>query len=62
MMELTLQMAREKKYDYVWLGVWEKNFVAQSFYKSWGFERFGEYVYPMEGAKDIDWLLKLPVK
>ena len=37
LMSFALQFAKEKNYDLVWLGVWEHNPKAMSFYKKWGF-------------------------
>ena len=45
LMEDAIAYARLKKYDWIWLGVWERNFKAQEFYQKWGFERFSEHVF-----------------
>ena len=37
LMKFALQFAAEKKYEAVWLGVWEHNERAKAFYKKWGF-------------------------
>jgi ribosomal protein S18 acetylase RimI-like enzyme len=57
-MEKALIYARENRYDWIWLGVWERNFNAQHFYAKWGFEKFGEHVFQMGDDPQIDWLLK----
>ena len=58
LMEKALIYARENRYDWIWLGVWERNFNAQHFYAKWGFEKFGEHVFQMGDDPQIDWLLK----
>ncbi len=58
LMETAIGYARAKKFDWIWLGVWEKNFNAQRFYNKWGFEKFDEHVFQMGDDPQIDWLLK----
>jgi diamine N-acetyltransferase len=58
MMNEALRLARDKKYDWIWLGVWERNFKAQEFYTRWGFERFSEHVFQMGDDPQTDWLLR----
>lgn len=58
LMEKAIGYAKEKKFEWMWLGVWEKNFRAQKFYAKWGFERFGEHVFQMGDDPQTDWLLK----
>lgn len=58
LMEHSLQYAVDKRFEWMWLGVWEKNFDAQRFYARWGFEKFSEHVFQMGDDPQIDWLLK----
>lgn len=58
LMQASLSYAQEKKYDWIWLGVWEHNFKAQNFYIKWGFEKFSEHVFLMGEDAQTDWLLK----
>ncbi len=58
LMEQVMTYAQEKKFEWIWLGVWEKNFRAQKFYAKWGFEKFGEHVFQMGDDPQIDWMLK----
>lgn len=62
LMEAAITYATNKKYDWLWLGVWEGNFKAQKFYQQWGFEKFSEHTFLMGDDPQIDWLLrkKLP--
>lgn len=57
-MQMALDFAKEQGFDWMWLGVWEKNFKAQHFYTQWGFERFSEHMFPMGDDPQVDWLLK----
>ncbi|KAH8667890.1 acetyltransferase [Ilyonectria robusta] len=37
------EMARERGYKNIWLGVWEENFRALSAYEKWGYRRVGHH-------------------
>lgn len=41
----------------MWLGVWERNFVAQGLYGKLGFTRIGEHVFDVGGDAQTDWIL-----
>ena len=58
LMEAALAHAIRKKYDWIWLGVWEQNFKAQRFYEAWGFEKFSEHTFWMGDDPQVDWLLR----
>lgn len=58
LMQAALHYAREKNYEWIWLGVWERNFIAQRFYIHHGFEKFSEHTFWMGDDPQIDWLLK----
>jgi len=58
LMEKAIAFAEENKFEWIWLGVWERNFNAQKFYSKWGFERFGEHIFQMGDDPQIDWLFK----
>ena len=57
LMEFALQQAKDAGCDSVWLGVWEHNDAAQTFYKSYGFVRVGEHVYWTGNQADTDHIL-----
>lgn len=60
--ELALEKAKTEGFDWVWLGVWEGNVKAQSFYKKYGFTKFSEHRFQVSEDKvDIDWLLRKPL-
>lgn len=58
LMDEALQHAQNIQVEWMWLGVWEKNFGAQRFYARFGFERFGEHTFWMGDDPQVDWLLK----
>ena len=60
--EFSLEKAKEKNVEWVWLGVWEKNYKAQNFYKKFGFEKFSEHIFEVGDKKDCDWLLRKKLK
>ena len=51
------QRKQSKKPIYMWLGVWEGNFVAQNVYEKAGFERVGEHEFRMGRCVQIDWIM-----
>jgi ribosomal protein S18 acetylase RimI-like enzyme len=57
MMHKCISLAKEMKKDIIWLGVWEKNNRAISFYEKWGFEKFGEHDFILGNELQKDWLL-----
>lgn len=59
LMQKALDYARDKKFEWMWLGVWERNFKGQEFYAKWGFERFSDHVFWMGTDPQIDWLLRI---
>jgi ribosomal protein S18 acetylase RimI-like enzyme len=58
LMQLAIDIAKENKHDWIWLGVWEHNPRAQRFYQKWGFERFSEHDFYMGEEKQTDWLMR----
>lgn len=41
----------------MWLGVWERNLVAQGLYGKLGFVRVGEHMFDVGGDPQLDWIL-----
>lgn len=58
LMQHCIEIARQKSARVIWLGVWEKNQKAISFYTKWGFEKFGEHVFMLGNDPQTDWLMK----
>lgn len=57
--EKAVQVATERKMDYVWLGVWEQNPRAISFYKKNGFVEFDKHIFRLGDDEQIDIMMKL---
>jgi ribosomal protein S18 acetylase RimI-like enzyme len=57
LMEKSIDLAKTKGKELVWLGVWEKNSRAIRFYEKWGFRKVSEHDFVL--GKDIqrDWLM-----
>ncbi|TDW46471.1 ribosomal protein S18 acetylase RimI-like enzyme [Flavobacterium sp. 270] len=60
--EKAIQVARQKEVDYVWLGVWEENFRALSFYKKNGFVEFDKHIFRLGNDEQTDIMMKLELK
>jgi ribosomal protein S18 acetylase RimI-like enzyme len=60
LMDFFLDFATEKKYEAVWLGVWEHNVRAQKFYEKYGFADSGyTHDFPIGRTPQTDkWLWK----
>jgi ribosomal protein S18 acetylase RimI-like enzyme len=42
----------------VYVGVWSENLGAQRFYARYGFEKVGEYYFPVGNTRDLEFILK----
>jgi diamine N-acetyltransferase len=58
LMKRCVHIARAKNKEVIWLGVWEQNQKAISFYNHCGFERFGEHIFMLGNDPQTDWLMK----
>lgn len=54
-----IQIAKQKNADYVWLGVWEENPRAISFYKKNGFVEFDKHLFKLGDDEQTDIMMKL---
>jgi GNAT superfamily N-acetyltransferase len=61
LMRRCLEIAREKNKEWIFLGVWEHNSRAITFYTKWGFERFGEHLFMVGRDPQTDWWMKRKV-
>lgn len=57
LIKLAEEIARKENYDYMWLGVYEHNLIAQKFYKKDGFTRVGQHVFQVGEDPQIDYIL-----
>ncbi|WP_026729881.1 GNAT family N-acetyltransferase [Flavobacterium denitrificans] len=53
-----LKMAKELNVSYMWLGVWEKNFRAVSFYTKNGFTQFDTHIFKLGDDEQTDLMMK----
>lgn len=58
LMQHSINIARQKQKQVIWLAVWEKNKRALDFYLKWGFEIFGKQVFILGTDLQKDWLMK----
>ncbi len=58
LMEECIQVAIQKNKEVIWLGVWEHNTRAISFYKKFGFIQFGTHLFMLGDDAQTDWLMK----
>jgi ribosomal protein S18 acetylase RimI-like enzyme len=59
LMQKAIDHSRHEKFEWLWLGVWERNTKAQEFYKKIGFEYFASHIFWMGPDPQNDWLMKL---
>jgi diamine N-acetyltransferase len=57
-----LEIAKNKKSDYIWLGVWEENPRAINFYKKNGFIEFDKHIFVLGDDNQTDIMMKLKLK
>lgn len=53
-----MQVANEKKVNYVWLGVWEENQRAIRFYQKNGFVEFDRHIFRLGDDEQTDIMMK----
>jgi len=56
--EKALEIASEEGKKYIWLGVWEENKRAVSFYKKNGFEEFDKHIFRLGSEEQTDLMMK----
>lgn len=57
--EKALALARQRNAEFVWLGVWEKNYKAIDFYRRNGFVAFDQHVFRLGDDEQTDIMMKL---
>src|SRR5690554_518624 len=53
-----IEIAKEKKAEYVWLGVWEQNLRAIRFYEKNGFVAFDKHIFKLGKDEQTDIMMK----
>lgn len=56
--EKAIAIARQKQVDFVWLGVWEENHRAMSFYRKNGFVEFDKHPFKLGDDEQTDIMMK----
>ncbi|MBB3855288.1 GNAT family N-acetyltransferase [Xanthomonas arboricola] len=56
--ETTLEWLERDGPRTLWIGVWSENFGAQRFYARYGFEKVGEYDFPVGKILDREFILR----
>jgi GNAT superfamily N-acetyltransferase len=57
LMKTAVDMANAWGADQLWLGVWENNRKALTFYERWGFREVGEHIFKIGDQVDRDLIL-----
>jgi len=60
--DFAIQIAKKRNAEYVWLGVWEENHRAISFYKKNGFGEFGKHSFMLGTDNQTDLMMKLSLE
>ena len=59
--EKSLEIAKEKSMNFIWLGVWEENHRAIKFYEKNGFKVFGKHKFVLGKDVQTDLMMKLKI-
>ena len=59
--ETAIQIAKNKKVAFVWLGVWEENHRAIQFYTKNGFVAFDQHIFRLGDDEQTDIMMKLAI-
>jgi ribosomal protein S18 acetylase RimI-like enzyme len=59
--EKAIQIAKNKKVAFVWLGVWEENHRAIQFYTKNGFVAFDQHIFRLGDDEQTDIMMKLKI-
>lgn len=62
LLDKAIDFAIDKKKDYIWLGVWEKNEKALAFYKKNNFIIISQHSFFMGDDEQIDYIMKKDLK
>lgn len=57
----TLEIAKQAKLNYVWLGVWEENSNAIKFYEKNGLKAFSKHVFMLGNDAQTDIMMKIEI-
>jgi ribosomal protein S18 acetylase RimI-like enzyme len=54
-----IEIAKQQNAEYIWLGVWEENPRAISFYKKNGFVEFDKHIFKLGNEEQTDIMMKM---
>ncbi|MFN5416806.1 MAG: GNAT family N-acetyltransferase [Flavobacteriia bacterium] len=60
--EKALEVAKDKKLSYIWLGVWEENLRAIQFYQKNGFVAFDKHIFKLGEDLQTDVMMRLKLE
>ena len=58
LMQACIDEAKQRDYETLWLGVWENNHRAQTFYRKWNFHEVGTHVFQLGDDLQTDLLMQ----
>ena len=61
LMKASLKEARERGFNCLWLGVWDKNEKSIKFYEGWGFKKVGFHVFMLGKDAQNDFIMELGI-
>ena len=59
LMTASIEEAKQRGCDSIWLGVWEKNPRAIAFYRKWGFQEVGTHIFVLGDDPQRDFIMEL---
>lgn len=62
LLHMVIKIARAEGYKTLWLGVWEHNERAITFYRHQGFEHIGEHLFMLGNDRQTDRILQLNLR
>jgi diamine N-acetyltransferase len=57
LMQACLDLAAGRGFQSIWLGVWERNLRAQTFYRKWGFQIVGSHPFLLGADLQTDYIM-----
>jgi ribosomal protein S18 acetylase RimI-like enzyme len=62
LMRASIDEAARRGFKTIWLGVWENNHRAQTFYRKWGFKTVGTHVFQLGDDAQTDFVMQRSIK
>ena len=61
LLNFAIEIAKQNKVAYIWLGVWENNHRAIRFYKKNGFTTFDKHQFVLGSEEQTDLMMRLEI-